>query len=266
MMPGVTTMSTRPDIRGQLQRALFATVACVLLSVATARADTVITSRSQRVALLELYMSEGCSSCPPAEAWLSRLVNTEDLWQTVVPVAFHVDYWDYLGWKDRFADGRYSDRQRDYATTWRQGRVYTPGFVLNGREWRGWFDGRPLPQDEGEAAGILRVVVSPSEMIVTFDPATEHESLVAHVAVLACGIEQEVSAGENRGRTLKHDFVVIQYEARELQDDGHGARFSLTRDVPGRAAVAAWVTARGDMRPIQATGGWIDRAGTTYSN
>src|SRR6187401_409142 len=99
-----------------------------------------ITSGSTRASLLELYTSEGCSSCPPAEAWLSSLAASDQLWKDVVPVAFHVDYWDYLGWVDVFAKPEYSERQRDYSVAWKADRVYTPGFVLNGREWRGWLE------------------------------------------------------------------------------------------------------------------------------
>ena len=91
-------------------------------------------SGEHKVSLLELYTSEGCSSCPPADRWLSDLKNHHQLWKNVVPVAFHVDYWDYIGWQDRFADGRYSQRQRDFAREQSLTTVYTPGFILNGKE------------------------------------------------------------------------------------------------------------------------------------
>src|SRR5437899_10682781 len=76
-------------------------------------------SSEKQTALLELFTSEGCSSCPPAEAWLSRLQDSTGLWRDVVPVAFHVDYWDYLGWRDRWAAKDFSERQRAYAASWR---------------------------------------------------------------------------------------------------------------------------------------------------
>src|SRR5881394_2772067 len=75
-------------------------------------------SSGEQVALLELYTSEGCSSCPPAETWLSRLKESPKLWKDFVPVAFHVDYWDYLGWKDPFAAKVYTERQHEYASLW----------------------------------------------------------------------------------------------------------------------------------------------------
>src|SRR5437867_10582189 len=85
----------------------------------TAAAPISFQSQQNRTALLELYTSEGCSSCPPAEAWLSKLKDAPGLWRDFVPIAFHVDYWDSLGWKDPFAIKAYSERQRDYAASWR---------------------------------------------------------------------------------------------------------------------------------------------------
>jgi len=123
--------------------------------------DIVLQSGPARASLLELYTSEGCSSCPPAEAWLSRLRDDARLWKEIVPVAFHVDYWDNLGWKDRFASAAFTARQRDYAARWNSGSVYTPGFVLDGQEWRGWFTGRGAAVPGHRPAGWLRSPSSP---------------------------------------------------------------------------------------------------------
>src|SRR5437867_5566462 len=84
--------------------------------------------------LIELFTSEGCSSCPPAERWLSALKSRSDLWKKAVPVAFHVDYWDHLGWRDRFAKPEFTSRQQRYAAAWGGDSVYTPGF---GRQRQG---------------------------------------------------------------------------------------------------------------------------------
>src|ERR1041385_689795 len=94
----------------------------IAIFVSSVNAQTThITFQSSAVqtALLELYTSEGCSSCPPAEAQLSRLKKSSGLWKDFVPVAFHVDYWDYLGWRDPWASAEFSDRQRSYAQQWR---------------------------------------------------------------------------------------------------------------------------------------------------
>src|SRR5881409_4325855 len=84
--------------------------------------------------LIELFTSEGCSSCPPAEKWLSALKSSSDLWKKAVPVAFHIDYWDHPGWRDRFAKPEFTSRQRRYAAAWGGDSVYTPGF---GRQQQG---------------------------------------------------------------------------------------------------------------------------------
>src|SRR5437867_10546167 len=93
-------------------------------------------SGDSQTTLIELFTSEGCSSCPAADAWISQLKESPDLWKKIVPVAFHVDYWNNLGWRDRFAKPEFTARQRRYVATWRGDFVYTPGFVANGREWR----------------------------------------------------------------------------------------------------------------------------------
>src|SRR5947208_7644646 len=114
--------------------------------------------------LIELFTSEGCSSCPPAEKWLSALKSSSDLWKKAVPVAFHVDYWDHLGWRDRFAKPEFTSRQQHYASEWGGDSVYTPGFVVNGREWRDWFSGCAVPASSKEV-GSLRVTLSDDDRV-----------------------------------------------------------------------------------------------------
>src|SRR5271168_2184673 len=121
--------------------------------------DIVFKNSGSKATLVELYSSEGCSSCPPAEAWLSKLKASPGLWTEIFPVAFHVDYWDNLGWPDRFAKPEYTQRQRNYAAQLGQDSVYTPEFVTSGREWRGWFNGERLPTAETETSGELSLQI-----------------------------------------------------------------------------------------------------------
>ena len=95
-----------------------------------------VKSPATQVDLIELYTSEGCSSCPPADRWVSSLQNEPGLWRDFIPVAFHVDYWDYIGWPDRFASPAFTARQYVYAQQQSMRTVYTPGFFNNGKEWR----------------------------------------------------------------------------------------------------------------------------------
>ena len=120
--------------------------------------------------LIELFTSEGCSSCPSAEKWLSALKSSSDLWKKAVPVAFHVDYWDHLGWRDRFAKPEFTSRQHRYAAAWGGDSVYTPSFVVNGKEWRDWFGGNAMPITSTKV-GVLRVSVGDDGKVsATFAP------------------------------------------------------------------------------------------------
>ncbi|TPW10725.1 MAG: hypothetical protein FD130_2142 [Halothiobacillaceae bacterium] len=131
------------------------TLVVLVLPTTPAWADLMLTSTVQRTAVLELYTSEGCSSCPPADRWLHQFTTDARLWRDIVPLAFHVDYWDYLGWRDRFAHPEHTARQQTYAAIGGIKTVYTPGLVLNGREWRGWFERRTLPIPPAAAVGVL---------------------------------------------------------------------------------------------------------------
>lgn len=239
------------------------TPALVLLALCGAAAGAQrFDSGTSRVSLLELYTSEGCSSCPPADDWLSGLQRREDLWSGLVPVAFHVDYWNGLGWKDRFSDPRFSQRQRAYAARWRRRGVYTPAFVLNGREWwPGRQFGRRLKLTDAEAPGRLRATVSGERVSIRYRPVhASNRPLTAHVAVLGFGRETRVGAGENRGGVLRHDFVALAYRHTALTVDRHGALTggtTLPGDTAaiGRVALAVWVSPNNSPVPLQATGG-----------
>src|SRR5215469_1671392 len=129
--------------------------------------------------LIELFTSEGCSSCPPAEKWLSGLKSNQELWKRIIPVAFHVDYWDHLGWRDRFAKSEFTSRQQRYAAAWGGDSVYTPGFVDNGKEWRNWFGGNAVPPISTRV-GVLRVSLgNDGKLTATFVPETTQPRTLA---------------------------------------------------------------------------------------
>ena len=143
------------NLRPMKQLFVFLTLIAVF-SVNAQTNTTTFRSTTEQTALLELYTSEGCSSCPPAEAWLSGLKESPGLWKSFVPLAFHVDYWDYLGWRDPWAARLYSDRQRAYAGRWHSESIYTPGFVLDGKEWRGWPGRKDVPKAPSEGGRAHR--------------------------------------------------------------------------------------------------------------
>jgi hypothetical protein len=201
--------------------------------------------------LLELFTSEGCSSCPPAEAWLSKLKAEPQLWKNFVPLAFHVDYWDRLGWRDPFAAKEWTARQYQYSTNWKSESVYTPGFVLDGREWQD----RIVPASSTEKAGVLKLSITNGKILAEFNPVNSAlKNIDVHVATLGFDLTTKVTAGENNGRNLRQDFVVLSV-AEEKMSDGK-AEIHLNAD--SRAgAIAAWITASNQLEPIQAVGGWL---------
>jgi hypothetical protein len=242
-------------------RTLVASTLVLACAASASAASLYLESPATRVSLLELYTSEGCSSCPPADRWLSDLKRDPRLWQQLVPVAFHVDYWDYIGWNDRFASSVYSDRQRQYARSKNVSTVYTPGFVVAGKEWRGWFRRPKLTLDDDDPVGTLSIRVDQGAARVAFAPVHEiRGQMEIHVAILGFDLKTKVQAGENGGRTLAHDFVVLGYSriAATSQGGGYAADLPLpsARVDAQRTAVAAWISRADDPSPIQAVGGW----------
>ena len=254
----------KPATRGSVSN-VRALLPSLLLAAAAplAGAPAHFASGPAPVALIELFTSEGCSSCPPADAWMGAMRERPGLWSEFVPVQFHVDYWDGLGWKDRLASREYTSRQYAYASAWGARSVYTPCFVRNGREWKPkWGSGGV----GGAPAGSLALDgADGAAWVATFAPAagTGAAGYAVHVALLGFGISSRVSAGENGGATLRHDFVVLSLRSRPLARSPDGtlrASVELARDagVPcARHAIAAWVTPQGSLLPVQATGGWL---------
>ena len=171
--------------------------------------------------VIELYTSEGCSSCPPADKWLSSLKTPSADKSTVagtangaaggaVVQAFHVGYWDYIGWVDRFASPAHTTRQRQIAALGGQSTIYTPQAVLNGRDWRNW--GRLPASKEPAGASIQMRQVADDQFEATVVPmAGAATAWSAYWTVTEHGHSSRVKSGENAGEFLQHDFVVRQY-------------------------------------------------------
>jgi hypothetical protein len=173
-------------------------------------------------ALVELYTSEGCSSCPPADRWLSSLGKSGRVPEAIVPIALHVDYWDYIGWKDPYAKREFSLRQRKLSQLQRMALVYTPQVVLQGRDFRGWgtpaFDAAVTKITAQPARARIALSVQPSGArgVLAQAGAQVLDSAQIGDAALYLGAYENrlmsaVTAGENRGRTLAHDYVVLEW-------------------------------------------------------
>ena len=216
--------------------------------------------------LLELFTSEGCSSCPPAEAWFSKLKDGPRLWKDFIPVAFHVDYWDHP-WKDPFSSKSFTERQGKYAAAWQNESIYTPGFVWNAIEWRGWFSREELPRTPRPKVGVLTATSDDlRRWLIQFEPTTTNLlSYEVRAALLGFDLTSKVSAGENKGRVLTHDFAVISRVESLLSNQGSTYCGELVFPqkpslMPKRTAIAIWVEPTKSVGAVQAVGGWLSDA------
>ncbi len=182
---------------------------------------------------------------------MSKLKSEPGLWKNFVPLGFHVDYWDRLGWRDPLAAKEWTDRQYSYSNAWKSGSVYTPGFVLDGREWRD----PKIPATANQKTGVLRIDLVNGEGSAQFTPANaEMKNFQFNIAQLGFDLTNKVTAGENNGRNLRQDFVVLSLQSQPMPDGKAKIALPANSRV---GAIAAWVTVRNRVEPIQAVGGWL---------
>lgn len=188
---------------------------------------------------------------------MGTLENDPNLWKTVVPVVFHVNYWDQLGWKDRFARPEFTERQQTYAQRWHSRSVYTPGLVWQGQEWRGWFQDRTRPEFAARSIGLLSLYENADRWLVRFQPSRSISPQTAHIALLGRNLVSQVQRGENAGRELRHSFVALEHRQLPLlqKADQLIAEFPILTTTAPRLAIAVWV--ENEQGPIQAAGQWL---------
>jgi hypothetical protein len=210
-----------------------------------ARGDGTDDAQSRSVVVLELFTSQGCSSCPPAEQVLGRLSQDERLRERIIPLAFHVDYWDELGWIDPFAARAWSLRQASYGRALGGRGSYTPQLVVNGRAE---FTGGNEQRARAEIAADVARASAARLRLSTRKAAGERPGLVVEVAaeliesvparklqVLVALFENrlvtQVARGENGGRTLENEFVVRRLENAVSLDPKVGSRTGRTLEL-----------------------------------
>ena len=205
--------------------------------------------------VVELYTSEGCSSCPPADAWLSTLKGRAD----VIALGFHVNYWDRLGWPDRFASAEFTRRQYDLAARAGSRQVYTPQVVVDGRDWRGWprLPARAtVTATASAAAPALHLQRDGEGVVARIEPVAGATSqLSGYWAVTEDRHESRVRAGENAGATLQHDHIVRLLKAVPPWNASQGlsSRLEVNAGVPEHPRrVVFVVTDARTLRPLQA--------------
>ncbi len=200
--------------------------------------------------VVELFTSEGCSSCPPADKVISELAGKAD-GAPVYFLVYHVDYWDKLGWKDRFADAAYTERQRTYANVLKSESVYTPQTIVNGAVG---FVGSDKPRTEASisVAKVRKPTASLAASIAPWKPgqtatikarmslvdaAASSSTLVLCAALVEDGLTSEIKRGENAGRVLRHDRVVRAFAQVAPSSEGEATiELKVPGDVQGAKA------------------------------
>jgi hypothetical protein len=251
---------------------LFAAIAAVACTMVSGRDEEPPKAAvANGVAIVELFTSEGCSSCPPADELLAKLVENSrakaapDAARRVYPLAFHVDYWNSLGWRDRFSDAAFSQRQQQYASASKSDRIYTPQMIVNGTTEFVGSDAaaakRAIAEAQSHAADV-EVKLSPTASNPRNAYAVEcdvddvsrlPEGAVLNVALVERGLETAVKHGENGGRTLKHDNVVRWFTT--VAPKKHDAiRIPLPDDLRREnASIIAYVQQKGPGGVLGAT-------------
>ncbi len=241
-------------------------LACAMAGGVAAAPVCSAKSGAYTVALVELYTSEGCDSCPPADRWLRALPSTGITPDKAVALSLHVDYWDYIGWKDPYAKPQFTERQKETGAINKSTVIYTPQVVLGGRDFRRWSGGiadevkrinaQPAKADialEIRDAGAGRIEVAGSAQ------AKRSEDRADGVLILALyenGLVSPVQAGENKGATLQHDYVAREWGAPVALGAGGRAEakiaVALTGRNRGKSGAVAFVQNRKTGEVLQA--------------
>jgi len=219
------------------------------------KGEILFESSLKPIQLIELYSSEGCSSCPPADRFVSNLSRSGPGPRSLMTLAFHVDYWDYLGWKDIYARPEYGARQRTVARRNGLRTVYTPQLVINGLNFPSYQNIEKAVRiiNEMPARAMLRIDAQRSAdgklratVTGTIPDSAHRPDAELFLAVYENNLERSIGAGENHGRVLRHDRVVHRLIG-PVAADGSGA-LRLERDVevasawkPGDIGVVAFV-------------------------
>lgn len=203
--------------------ALSVLIACIL---AGGRGEAQeVTEGAEPVAVVELFTSQGCAACPPADILLDTLAARDD----VIALAYHVDYWDFIGWRDTFSRPEHTALQRSYVESWGQSRIYTPHMVVNGR--RG-----VVGSDEAEVLALLdratlpvaiRVERAGETVTVAADGNEETREGIVWLVPYVERADVEVARGENEGRVLSYSHIAGARQPVGVWDPQSGADIRL---------------------------------------
>lgn len=216
-------------------------VAAFALSSFTYKNHTPTIDNDKGFAVVELFTSEGCSSCPPADAVVAKL-EKESSGKPIYILAFHVDYWNRLGWKDVFSSADYSQRQNQYARWLNLSSVYTPQIVVNGRtEFVGSEEGTlrdaiktNLQKEAPAQISLSDIKINHNKAELQYQTQGKTANSILLLAVLQKTATTKVLRGENEGRTLSHVQVVREIESVYLKGDKGSASIELPKGFDAR--------------------------------
>ena len=228
----------------------FITVLVILFSMHSYAENYV--SEEHKVSLIELYSSEGCSSCPPAEQQIAKLLKHKDLWKNFVPVNFHVDYWNRLGWIDPYSQKAFTKRQYDYSKIWGVQKVYTPAFVIEARDAGPSLKipnkiplKSPIKISVNQQARQFRVKVT------GYDKDKQYK---VHFAYLGNGLVSKVRSGENQGRELVQNFAVLDFKTQNLKQNELLFKPAKSKAKAKSFSFAVWITNQDGSKIYQSLG------------
>lgn len=212
-------------------------------------------------AVVELFTSEGCSSCPAADQVLLDIkTRSEETGERIYPLGFHVSYWDYLGWKDRFSSDVFNARQREYAKLL-SSSVYTPQMIVNGTAQFGGYRQDVANQTINSALLIpqnvelnLQLVRSENGIVqINYESSQTPSGAVLNIALVESQVKSVIQRGENRGKTLVHVNVVRGFQTQTLELNG---TFQITfpQDLtPNNSSVVVFIQNEKDYTILAAT-------------
>lgn len=186
------------------------------------------TPASKGLAVLELFTSQGCSSCPPADALLAEYAAAHN--EHIIALSFHVDYWNRLGWADPFSNKAYSERQQWYSARLPKGSVYTPQLIVNGR---GEAVGNNrntvknlvqegLSLDRTETVSIENISIGKSGLAFHYKSANTNRNEILNIALVQKQATTHIRAGENEGVTITNHNIVRTFLTQPVSKEGSG--------------------------------------------
>lgn len=208
------------------------------------------TTESKAIAVVELFTSQGCSSCPAADKVLSKIVNEANtLNDPVYALSFHVSYWNYLGWKDPYSSEKYTERQRAYGSAFKLSSIYTPQMIVNGKhEFVGSSEEKAnktvksaLNNQAKNNITFAMVDKDSKRVNVDFKVDGDVNAKWLNVAIVERDVENNVPRGENRGKKLHHDNVVRNFKTIEAKSSG-SVEIEIPSDInPEKSSVIVYV-------------------------